>query len=53
MTPQNQLIKQLPPETHQRLNQPRRKEVAESFGTVRKFYLPIIDADKYGEKITP
>lgn len=28
-------------------------EEAESHGTIRKFYLPISEADKFGEKITP
>lgn len=35
------------------LHKSGRYEIAESYGTVRKFYLPISDADKYGEKIIP
>lgn len=35
------------------LHKSGRYEIAESHGTVRKFYLPLTDAEKYGERVMP
>ena len=36
-----------------KLHKLNKYEEAEAHGTVKKFYLPISDADRYGEKFTP